>query len=395
MGELLLAAVIFLLAGGVATPRRLALLGVLAGLLAANRPTDIFFSIALAGFVLFERRAAAWPFFLAAAPIGALLVAYNLTQFGALAGGYARYPFPNNRPFGLGPFGVSGFAGLLFSNRGIFFFSPFALLFFFRKWRSPERIRGLHVLLAAYLGSLFLYGLSFDWMGGYCYGPRYAIHGLPVLMAALVEPLERIWSLAWARVAFVAAVSLSIGFQILGAFFYPNGDSGNWHHGVWTIRNSPPVLALRGGPAMPAFLFLFAPRLATRSPLTGSDSSCRLAWSSPPPERIQIGRPVALPLRVTNLGSTHWSSIGGPLNRGGVRIHVAWTTGDPGGTVLAESSRWLAWDLEPGRSVERDVTFVAPPATGSVNLLVELAQDHIGSFPPSSCAPLRAHMLLY
>lgn len=384
MGELLLCLALLLLAGGIDTPPRLAILGMVAGLLAANRPTDALFSIALAGIVLWDRRSRAWPFFLAAAPIGALLVAYNLAQFGTLTGGYAHFHYPNSRAFGLEPLNVSGFLGLLFSNRGIFFFSPFLLLVFLRRWKEEERIRGLRVLLFAYVSSLFLHGLAFDWMGGYCYGPRYALHGLPVLVVALVEPLERIWKLAWARATFVGAAVLSIAIQAIGAFFYPNGDSGDWHYGLWTIRKSPPMLALRAGPAMPDFPALL-PRSVRHPGLDPADAACRLAWAAPVPASLRSGESARLRVRVTNAGRSRWSSVGSFFNFGALRFRWIWTNDRdfPVGEYA-----WLAWTLEPGQSLERSIVVTAPPFSGNVHLEVGLEQMRIGELPPSSCRPL-------
>ena len=386
-GELLLCLALYLLADEIRTAPRLALLGAVAGLLAANRPTDALFSAALAAIVLRERRAGAWPFFAAAAPIAILLAAYNLTEFGVLSGGYARFSYPDSRPFGLGPFRLSGLAGLLFSNRGLFVFSPFLLLFFLRRWNRGERIRGLRTLLFAYLASLFLHGLAIDWMGGYCYGPRYAIHGLPVLVAALAQPLEQIWKLAAGRVAFVACVAFSIVLQAVGAFFYPNGDSGEWHHGLWTIRNSSPMLALRAGPALPDYLFLLTPGVPTRFRLTPEESACRLEWATRPPASLRAGQSAVLRIRVTNLGTKHWSSLGGPFNAGGVKIRSVLLSG---GEPLEYSATWLAWRLDPGRSVEREATVTLPATTSPVEVSVDLVQDRIDPFPRSTCSPLRA-----
>jgi hypothetical protein len=387
---LLLCLALFLLAQGIETRGRMALLGTIAGLLAANRPTDVLFSIALAGIVFWHLRSRAWPFLAAAAPIGALLVAYNLTHFGTLTGGYAHFHYPNSRAFGLEPLRLSGFFGLLFSNRGIFFFSPFLLVVFLRRWKNPDRVRGLRILLLAYLGSLFLHGLAFDWMGGYCYGPRYAIHGLPVLMVALVEPLERIWKLAMARAAFVAAVALSIGFQIIGAFFYPNGDSGDWHYGLWTIRNSPPMLALRAGPALPDFPAIL-PRSVKRRGLDPADAVCRLAWAAPVPAALRFGETEKLRIQITNAGRSRWSSVGNFFNSGAVRIRWIWS--DERGRAAGEYA-WLAWKIEPGESILRTITVTAPPFSGDARLEIGLEQMRVGNLPPSTCPPLEAKLRL-
>ena len=53
-----------------------------------------------------------------------------------------------------------------------------ALLVFAYRPRTG-RIRGLSLLLAAYGASLWMNGRAYDWSGGYCYGTRYVLGGLP------------------------------------------------------------------------------------------------------------------------------------------------------------------------------------------------------------------------
>jgi hypothetical protein len=392
-GELLLAACLLLLARDAGSPGGLALFGLVAGLLAANRPTDALFFLPLAFLVLRRHGRRAWPFFAVSLALGALALGWNLVHFDSLFGGYGTYVGPDGRLVGRNRTGLAalgGLAGLLFSNRGLFFFSPVALLVAAVPWRGPERLRGTRLLLLGYLASLYVHGQTFDWAGGYCYGPRYAIHGLPVLIASLAVPLERAWSRTFGRVLVGLAIAIAVLFQVAGAFFYPRGDSGNWGYGLWTLRRSPPALALAAGPAPPDFLGLLVPRLATRAPLGDRATAVRYAWEEEPPTRWVPGERRRLAVRVTNEGNDSWKGLGGFMNAGGVRLLVRWRRGGLDGPILFEETRWAFLRLKAGGTVRLEFDAEAPPEEGPVTLAVELTQLQVGPFSERGRPPLAA-----
>ncbi len=394
-GELLLAACLLLLARGVSSPGGLALFGFAGGLLAANRPTDVLFFLPLAFLVLRRHGRRAWPFFAVSLALGALAIGWNLVHFDSLLGGYGTYVSPDGRLVGRNRTGfaaLGGLAGLLFSNRGLFFFSPFALLVALLPWRGPERLPGTRLLLLGYLASLYVHGqlFAFDWAGGYCYGPRYSIHGLPVLVAALAVPLERASRRLAGRLFVSLAIAVAVLFQVAGAFFYPRGDSGNWGYGLFTLRRSPPALALAAGPAPPDFLGLLVPRLATREPLGERATAVRYAWEEVPPARWAPGERRRLAVRVTNAGNDSWKGLGGFMNAGGVRLLVRWRRGGLDGPILLEETRWAFLRLKAGRTARLEIEAGAPADEGPVTLAVELTQVQVGPFSERGHPPLAA-----
>lgn len=398
-GELLLAACLLFLMSDVGSPGGLAGFGLVAGLLAANRPTDVLFFLPLAFLVLRRHGSRAWPFFAVSFAIGALAIGWNLVHFDSLLGGYGTYVSPDGRLVGRNRTGLAalgGLAGLLFSNRGLFFFSPFALLVALLPWRGPDRLPGTRLLLFGYLASLYVHGqlFAFDWAGGYCYGPRYAIHGLPVLVASLAVPLERAWSRRWGRLFVSLAIAMACFFQIIGAFFYPRGDSGNWGYGLFTLRRSPPALALAAGPAPPDFLGLLVSRLATRARLEDRATAVRYAWEEEPPTHWAPGERHRLAIRVTNEGNDSWKGLGGFMNAGGVRLLVRWQRGGFDGPILFEETCWAFLRLKAGGTARVALDVEAPTEEGEAALVVGLTQVRVGPFSDRGRPPLVASALI-
>src|SRR5262249_31545994 len=149
-----------------------------------------------------------------------------------------------------------GIAGLLASpGKGLFVFSPF-LLFLGGLRRScfspgPER------RLAAALGlgvvaQVVMLGAT-DFRAGWCYGPRFLVDALPILVFLLAPPVEGLAGPL--RSVSVAFVAFSIGVQIVGVFCYPRGASDpRLYPGVWKVANTPFLVEARAGLAPPVFL---------------------------------------------------------------------------------------------------------------------------------------------
>ncbi len=206
-------------------------------------------------------------------------------------------------------------------------------------------------------------------------------------MIALSGPLERLWNYGLGRAFFALSVCFGIFLQIVGAFFYPAGDSGNEEHGLWTIARSSPVLALIHGPQIPHFLYLIAPHLAVTRPLTAEETSAAYALTTSGSRSWEAGSRRHIQLRVTNAGRSAWSSVGGFFGHGAVRLRVTWEQAGrpPGG----EQYNWLAWRLTPGDSIIRNIEVTAPPTPGPAVLVVDLLQVGMAPFASFGHSPLR------
>jgi hypothetical protein len=226
-------------------PWKAAEAGLFAALSPALRPTDVFFfaaSVAVLG-VLARRAGLLRWYALFGALCGGGLVVYNLWMFGHLRGGYTQ---PLEAPF------WTGLAGILLSpSHGLLVFSPvlaFALLGAWR-WLRERPARGREVYTIALLFSLahlLAYAQWGMWWGGDCYGPRLLADALPCLVLLLGPALDAIALSRPRRVAFAAALLVSLAVQGVGAFFYPAGFGRP--EALWDWRRCPIVVNARAGP---------------------------------------------------------------------------------------------------------------------------------------------------
>ena len=392
---LLSIAILFLLEPSL-SPSRLALLGLCAGLIAANRPMDVFFSAAIAWIVIRRYRSGSWPFFLPAAVIAIAIIAYNLVHFDNVLGGYGTYRAPSGESLLRRPPDLGAFLGLLFSNRGLFTFSPFLLFLFVSPFAKGDPKAGvLRPLLLACLGSAILYASADGWSGGYCYGPRYLIICLPVLTLALVEPLRRLLVKRRYRIVFATAVGLSVAVQAIGAYCFPGGDSGNEGKGLWSVRNSSPVLAASAGPQPPDFLSIVAPALTMTRALRPGDAAATYEWSAPPPAVWDARSRYRLHVWIRNGGPATLSPFGGVRNENGIVVRATWRT-DGGHSEPARPLEGipLSERLSPGEAVEETFEIEGPNTTGRFRLSVELHQVGVGSFSRWGSSPLETEVLV-
>ncbi len=250
--ELLIVLALFLVLGPCNAPRALAA-GICLALIAAVRPPD---AILMAPLGLFGLRWARGNIrFLVIGTVIPLapLLAYNYQVAQNFVGGYGVAI--NNNPFRYSlPLGV---VGLLFSPaRGLFVFSPF-LLFLplgLRHTLRESRVRALGLLvLVAVLAQLGLYA-TLDWRAGWSWGPRYLTDMLPLLVWMLAAGLGRLGRIG--LTVFMLTVCLSIGVQVVGAFWYTGASDAvimvrfgdpNSQPVVWDARNTPFVAELRHG----------------------------------------------------------------------------------------------------------------------------------------------------
>lgn len=226
--------------------------GVACGLLAANRPPDVLFGVALGIYVLVTARRRSLPYIAGVAAVGLLALAYNLWMFDVPTGGYGivlmATPTFFNQPIPV------GMAGLLVSpGKGLLVFAPFFLflLLYFRKSvreRLDRRTALLTLGLAvAVVAQLALYART-DWRGGYSYGPRYLTDALPILvwmLAPVVASLERM-----PRKLFIAACLFACWVQGVGAFIYQGRSEGllnSDYVALWRPQNAQFLQELGNG----------------------------------------------------------------------------------------------------------------------------------------------------
>lgn len=396
LAALLVSACILLLLDPSPRPGKLALLGLCAALVTANRPMDFFFTAAIAWIVLRREGRRSWPFFVPTAVVALALVSYNLTHFSNILGGYGEYRTPTGDAlFRKVPDG-GAFLGLLFSNRGLFTFSPFLLFFFLSPTGGRHPMTPLlRPLLLACLATVLLYASAAGWSGGYCYGPRYLITCLPVLTIALVHPLRQALRTRSGRILFASACGLSVAIQAIGAYCYPGGDSGNEGMGLWTVRNSSPVLAASAGPQPPDFLAIVAPGMTMNRPLRPTDAQAAYEWASPPPAIWPARARRRVGVWVWNRGPVVLSSFGGLFNRGAVVLRGTWRT-DGGHSEPAQPAQgiWLSSRLSAGEAIEREIELLGPNVTGRLRLSIELFQTGVGPFSGWGSPPLETEVIV-
>ncbi|MEO8349443.1 MAG: hypothetical protein ABI610_11065 [Acidobacteriota bacterium] len=394
-GSLLLAVSLLLLLDEDERPARLALLGLCAALITANRPMDFFFSAAIAWIAVRRHGKAAWPFFVPAAAVAVAIVTYNLVHFANPLGGYGAYRTPSGGTL-LKEFPDPGaLLGLLFSNRGLFTFSPFLLMFLFFPRRGRSRDSLVMPFLLACLATALLYASAEGWSGGYCYGPRYLIICLPVLIYCLAVLFRDLPPRGTRRTVFAFAVGISVAIQAVGAYCYPGGDSGNEGNGLWTIRKSSPVLAAKAGLEPPDFLDLVAPGLTMRESLRPGEGAASYEWSSPPPDVWPARSRRAVEVWVRNEGTATLSSFGRFANDRAIVLRATWIN-SAGHAEVAQpvSGIWLSRSLRPGDTTRRKFEIAGPNVTGRMQLLIELHQNGVGPFSTWGSAPLEASILV-
>jgi hypothetical protein len=232
-------------------------------LMVAARHSDVV----VAG-VLSVAIAIRWPrrlplFVLCAAPVAALVLAYNAWAFGSpLAHGFSGSASRFSETWGVGQ------AGLLISpGRGLLVFTPvaaMAALGLVRSFRFGERWLASS-LGAAAIAHLVLVGKWGEWHGGESWGPRLLTDALPLLFLFLPEGMEALPRLT----ALLGALSIAV--QALGAFAYdyrwerlyqrPDEDKTA---ALWDPARAPILFYLRQGVLIQAAPFLKGHQVVVR-----------------------------------------------------------------------------------------------------------------------------------
>ncbi len=173
-------------------------------------------SVALVA-VLFLGVALRWPrripkLVLWTLPAVTFVALYQWTYFGSpLRHGFSGSLDRFSAPWGIGHLGL-----LISPGKGLFVFTPLALLGLLgavRALRGGERWLSSTLLLAA-AAHWLLMGRWVEWHGGECWGPRMLTETLPLLFLFLPEGLELLPKLG------ALAAAFSVAVQALGAFAY-------------------------------------------------------------------------------------------------------------------------------------------------------------------------------
>jgi hypothetical protein len=230
MIELLLALLIFTIIRNEAREAgwHLMVLGILSGLLAMARPPDALLLIPVLLYILWHHRQKAHLYFIPGILSAFPFILYNFLVFGSPLGGYEK----TAALMGISTAIPIRFLGYLFApNMGFFIFSPILIFGLAGYFRTAD-IRNLRLqeILALYGPTLILsiVGYSFyaDWAGA-AYGPRYLTGFLPVYILYVGLFLDHIlrdskgWKKSTVIAAFGLLLLLSVGIQVIGAFYYP------------------------------------------------------------------------------------------------------------------------------------------------------------------------------
>jgi hypothetical protein len=251
-GELLVAAGL-LLAVERGSPRRVAGLGFVCVLIAANRPPDALIAGALLLFAVWrEKRDVKWLLAGGALPLAALLY-LNLAFIGNLVGGYVGAEGAGKHFFHLDLLGPAGL--LLSPGRGLFVFTPFLVFVFVglnQRLKVAETRRLAIVLTAAVVAQLLLYSQT-DWRAGASWGPRWLTDLLPILVWMLAPAPAVLRPVA--RGLLVATMVAAVAVQAIGAFWYTRTSDERILAGgrfstraAWKPANTPFLVELRHGP---------------------------------------------------------------------------------------------------------------------------------------------------
>jgi len=219
---LLLAIIIYMLLRAEERPVLAAWAGLPVALAYTCRPTDSLFVIVFTAYVAVRHRRYLFRYLLAAAPVAAAFLAYNLSVYhwilspyyqSSLVGFYPRY----------WPKLAVGLAGNLISpSRGLFVYTPiflFAVWSMIRqRWKTP---------LSPWLAALVLMhwlavsAYTWSWWGGMCYGPRFLSDLTPVFVLFLI-PYFQDWTAFGraARAAFLTLALISLAMSLRGGWSY-------------------------------------------------------------------------------------------------------------------------------------------------------------------------------
>ena len=194
------------------------------------RYTDLLLYGSVFAWFTFYRRRQLGVFLLGSLPAFAVLAWDNYFHSGSFwMTGYGGKQFAFTASWWQGPLGI------LFSpGRGLLLFSPFVIFSFWsllgpgrKEWKNSYR----PFFAAAILADIFLYGLWYDWGGGWCYGSRLTADLTPLLAFSLYPQAPRFQASRRLGLSFLFLVGLSILIQIPGVFlgwWWEVNSTGYW-----------------------------------------------------------------------------------------------------------------------------------------------------------------------
>jgi hypothetical protein len=250
MGELLLIVILYCIIRNEKTESstNIAALGILSGLFVFNRPADALLVIPIVYYVIRFYRNHLNYYALAGIVSGLPFLLYNLLIFGTAFGGYShdfhQYVFT-------GDFLVH-YLGLLVSpNVGLFIFTPvliFSVVGYFRLKDicNPQLASTLFVFGPVILLTILTYSFFDGWFSTWCFGPRYLIGIVPVLIiycalffdSLIKSPANRLQKLCIATIIIIL-VAASVIIQFIGVYYYVYLPSkGMDNQRVWEWNDS-------------------------------------------------------------------------------------------------------------------------------------------------------------
>jgi hypothetical protein len=268
--QLFMAVAIYCLLRGAEDRRHLFYGGLAAGVMVASRPTTAVVAAALLAYGVTRSGVGGGRILAGILAIAAPVTLHNLRQFGSLQGGYAKLNATHATYHGVaGAWGgsiVPGLAGLLVSpSRGLLVYSP-VLLFAVGGAVLAFADRGgplLRWLAGAVAATVLMLGGFSVWWGGHSFGPRLLADVLPLLALLLLPVWPRLQGSPALRAAFLVLLALSVGVQVVGAFYHPSPRSVDWntsprdvdeaHDRLWNWTDPQILRLLRNGPRTPGF----------------------------------------------------------------------------------------------------------------------------------------------
>jgi hypothetical protein len=206
------------------------------------RPTSALVFASVGAYLLLYDRRRVLRFALGALPVVVLLLGYHHDTFGSFwtfgemgVGAKIAMTKTGNPDMWQTPLHV-GLAGLLLSPaRGLFLYSPIALLSVWGGWRAfrDPAWKDLRPLAVGAVLQVLLAAKWFDWWGGWCFGYR-VIVDVAILLAFLAFPIVTAVSLRpWRKAVFSGLLAYSVGVQVIGAYVF---DLAGWNAPVvWQV----------------------------------------------------------------------------------------------------------------------------------------------------------------
>lgn len=383
-----------------------------------TRPSMVVFAALAAVFIGVHRRRRLPPFLLLPIAGGALLCAYNLALHGRLGGGYTDQAVYLSQ---LGPPTLTGVAGLLVSpNRGLFVFTPVALLALGALSRRGRGGSWPHYLLAGTAAYVLFYGGFTYWWAAQVYGPRYLVDTLPAFALCSVPAVEWLWRRRAGRGALLLLAGWSIAVQGAGVYGYTRDwdyipNNINVHpERLWDWHDMQIVRAIRAGwhgtDLAPAFRqALTDTRAAPLRALAPEQLSAEIAPEQEVPSTWRAGETVRLRVRIRNRSDAVWPFFADwGINRPPaadwgflqVALWYEWRAA-PAPEQPWHSSPFpalssnapLPTSLGPGEVAVADLPVRAPRQPGRYTLSVRLAQlvrrASMRAGPPAFSVPVR------